>query len=142
MRFPDGKRRKENTMNIKTSGVHHIGLRSGNLERSKHFYASVLGFPVVMEAPLFIFLVGSTVIAMRGPEVGTPPGDVFNPFRVGLDHIALSCEERGELDRVTLALSMAGIENTGVKFDTLMADRPYVAFKDPDRIAWELYLAK
>ncbi len=129
-------------MNIKTPGVHHIGLRCGDLERARHFYASVLGFPVLMESPLFIFLAGSTVIAMRGPGEGTPPDDVFNPFRVGLDHIALGCDDRKELDRVIAALSAAGIENTGLKFDALMDNRPYVAFKDPDRISWELYLVK
>lgn len=75
-------------MNIKTTGVHHIALRSGNLERSKRFYSEVLGFPVLMESPIFIFLAGSTAIAVRGPEADSPQGDVFNPFRVGLDHIA------------------------------------------------------
>ena len=125
-------------MNIKTPGVHHIALRSGNLERAKRFYKEVLGFPVLMEAPIFIFRAGSTVIGVRGPEANSPQGDVFNPFRVGLDHIALACEDEGELQRVA-ALSAAGVENTGVKTDETLGKR-YVAFKDPDRIAWELYM--
>jgi catechol 2,3-dioxygenase-like lactoylglutathione lyase family enzyme len=79
---------------------------------------------------------------MKGPEAGTPSSDVFNPFRIGLDHIALACDDREELDRVAAALSAAGVENTGLKFDKSLGDRPYVAFKDPDRIAWELYLEK
>ena len=32
------------------------------------------------------------------------------------------------------------MENTGVKLDETLGKR-YVAFKDPDRIAWELYMA-
>jgi glyoxylase I family protein len=36
------------------------------------------------------------------------------------------------------ALAAAGIENTGVKTDETLGRR-YVAFKDPDRIAWEFY---
>ena len=126
-------------MNIKTTGVHHIALRSGNLERSKRFYSEVLDFPVLMESPIFIFLAGSTAIAVRGPEADSPQGDVFNPFRVGLDHIALACEDESELQRVASALSEAGVENTGVKTDEALGKR-YVAFKDPDRIAWELYM--
>ena len=127
-------------MNIKTPGVHHIALRSGNLERAKRFYKEVLGFPVLMETPIFIFRAGSTVIGVRGPEANSPQGDVFNPFRVGLDHIALACEDEGELQRVAAALSAAGVENTGVKTDETLGKR-YVAFKDPDRIAWEFYMA-
>ena len=126
-------------MDIKTPGVHHIALRSSNLERSKRFYSEKLGFPVLMEAPIFIFLAGSTAIAIRGPEADSPQGDVFNPFRVGLDHIALACEDESELQRVASALSEAGVENTGVKTDEVLGKR-YVAFKDPDRIAWELYM--
>lgn len=127
-------------MNIKTSGVHHIALRSGNLERSKRFYSETLGFPVLMETPIFIFLAGSTAVAVRGPEANSPEGDVFSPFRVGLDHIALACEDESELQRVASVLSEAGVENTGVKTDEVLGKR-YVAFKDPDRIAWELYMA-
>lgn len=126
-------------MNIKTPGVHHIALRSGNLERSKRFYSETLGFPVLMDEPIFIFLAGSTAIAVRGPEADSPQGDVFDPCRVGLDHIALACEDESELQRVASALSEAGVENTGVKTDEVLGKR-YVAFKDPDRIAWELYM--
>jgi len=128
-------------INIKTPGVHHVALRSTNLERSKRFYAETLGFPVLLEKPnLFIFGAGSTAVAVRGPEAGTPPGDVFNPFRVGLDHISLACADAAELERVAKALSSAGVENTGVKLDETLGKR-YVAFKDPDRIAWEFYMA-
>lgn len=48
-------------VNLKTPGVHHIALRSTDLERSKRFYAEVLGFAVILEVPgLFIFLAGAT----------------------------------------------------------------------------------
>jgi glyoxylase I family protein len=128
-------------IDIKTPGIHHLALRSTDLERSRRFYTEILGFPVVLEAPnIFIFLAGSSAVAVRGPEAGTPQGDVFNPFRVGLDHVALACADEAELERVALALSEAGVENTGVKLDEVLGKR-YVAFKDPDRIAWEFYMA-
>ena len=65
---------------------------------------------------------------------------MFNPFRVGLDHLALACAEEKELERVAAALSGAGVENTGMKMDPTLSKR-YVAFKDPERIAWEFYMA-
>lgn len=132
----------EARMNIKiqTPGVHHVALRVSNYERARRFYIDTLGFDVAMEAPnLLIFLAGQTAVAIRGPEDTSPQGDVFNPFRVGLDHLALACTEEVELERVAAALAEAGIDNTGVKLDETLGKK-YVAFKDPDRIAWELYM--
>src|SRR6516164_8213969 len=103
---------------IKTPGIHHIALRSSDLVRSKRFYAETLGFPVILEREnLFIFLAGSTAVGVRGPEAATPKGDVFNPFRVGLDHLALACADESEVERVAAALSAVGVDNTGVKLD-------------------------
>ncbi len=127
---------------IATSGIHHIGLRCSHLARAKDFYGSILGFKILREEPVLIFLAGSTIIAMKGPEKGTPPDDAFNPFRIGLDHIALGCEEESELRRMAAALAAAGVENTGVKADPMLGGRLYIAFKDPDRIAWEIYMTR
>ena len=127
-------------IDVKTPGIHHISLRSSDFLRSKRFYAETLGFPPILEKEnLFIFLAGSTAIGVRGPEAATPKGDVFNPFRVGLDHLALACTEEAELARVAAALTAAGVQNTGVKLDTTL-NKKYVAFRDPDGIAWELYM--
>jgi glyoxylase I family protein len=126
---------------VKTPGIHHLTLRSANLERARLFYVDVLGFSVLLEAPnLFIVAAGSTAVVVRGPDAKTPSADVFNPFRVGLDHIALGCTDETELQRVASALAKAGVDNTGVKLDETLGKR-YVAFKDPDRIAWEFYMA-
>ena len=87
------------SIEFKTPGIHHIALRSIDLARSKQFYTQLLGFPLILEKEnLFIFLAGSTAIAVRGPETATPKGDVFNPFRVGLDHLALACTAEAELE--------------------------------------------
>ena len=76
---------------------------------------------------------------MRAPDAATLKGDVFSPFRVGLDHLALACTEEAELERVAVALTAAGVDNTGVKLDPTL-NKQYVAFKDPDGIGWELYM--
>ncbi|MGH9969246.1 MAG: VOC family protein [Pyrinomonadaceae bacterium] len=127
-------------INIKTPGFHHVTLRSSDLDRSKLFYSEKLGFPILMELPtLIIFRVGTSALVVRGNEAGTPEGDKFNPMRVGLDHVALACEDESELERVAAALAAAGVENTGVKLDQTL-HKKYLAFKDPDRIAWEFFM--
>jgi catechol 2,3-dioxygenase-like lactoylglutathione lyase family enzyme len=129
------------SINIKTTGIHHVALRSTDMERSKQFYTETLGFKILMETPdLFLFKAGDSAFGIRAPDAETPDGDKFNPFRVGLDHIALSCDDEVELERVAKALTEADIENTGVKTDATLGKK-YVAFKDPDRISWELYMA-
>lgn len=131
----------QQAIGIRTTGVHHVALRCTDLERAKRFYRDLLGFPIILEADgLFLFLAGSTAIGVRAPAQQTRTGDRFDPFRVGLDHVALACESEAELERVAAALTEAGVENTGVKLDEALG-KQYVAFKDPDRIAWELYMA-
>ncbi len=126
-------------MTIPTPGIHHLALRVSDLDRSKDFYLNKLGFPKALEVPgLCIFVVGGMFIALRAPDEQTPANDAFNPFRIGLDHLALGCENPEDLVRVAKALNDHGIENTGIKRDTTL-DKDYVAFKDPDRISWEYY---
>ena len=125
---------------MKTSGVHHVSLRVSDLKRAKKFYCDTLGFKHLMDSDnLTLFLAGGTAFGLRGPTAEMPKGDKFNPFRVGVDHIALACTDVSELKRVADALAAAGIENTGAKHDETL-DKDYVAFKDPDRIAWEFYM--
>lgn len=122
---------------MKTPGIHHISLRVSDFESSRRFYVQTLGFPVALEQEnLVIFLAGSTAIGIR-PALES--GE-FKPLRTGLDHLALTCEDESELERVAAALKNAGIENTGVKKDETLG-KLYVNFKDPDRIAWEFYMA-
>jgi catechol 2,3-dioxygenase-like lactoylglutathione lyase family enzyme len=129
------------SIGMKTTGVHHVALRVSDLPRAKRFYTETLGFPVLMEADnLVLFLAGGTAFGLRGPSEQTPRGDAFSPHRVGVDHIALACTDDTELERVARALTQAGVENTGAKMDETLGKR-YVAFKDPDRIAWEFYMA-
>ncbi len=124
-----------------TSGVHHVTLRCTDLERSRLFYIERMGFPLLMETPeLFLFAAGTTAFGVRAPATTTSAADSFDPFRVGLDHVALGCADAAELHRVTTALTAAGIENTGVRMDSTLG-KEYVAFKDPDGIKWELYMA-
>ena len=120
------------SININTTGIHHVALRVTNLQISKQFYIDTLGFQIVLEKPeFFIFMAGTTAIAIIGPDKNSPEGDVFSPSMI--------CESEEELSRVATALEDSGIENTGVKIDETLGKK-YVAFKDPDRISLEFYM--
>ena len=124
----------------KTPGIHHIALRSSDFARTKAFYQDLLGFPMVLETPeLMGCMVGSVFIGFKQAAPKHPEDTTFTPFNIGLDHIAIACEEEAELHRVAEALQAAGVDNTGVKTDPAL-QKLYVAFKDPDRIAWEFYM--
>jgi len=125
---------------IRTPGIHHLAIRVTDYERSKHFYIDTLGFNKIMEQPgLCLFLAGNTPIGILGSENKTPAGDQFDPYRVGLDHLAIGCENKEDLNAIAEALKQNGIENTGIKQDPTL-DKDYIAFKDPDRISWEYYM--
>jgi glyoxylase I family protein len=127
------------SIGMKTPGLHHLALRVTDYGRAKRFSLETLGFPLLLETEnLFIFAAGATAIGVRGPDAATPRQDRFSPFRVGLDHLALGCEQDAELQRVARSLAEAGITNTGIKLDPTLNKR-YVAFKDPDGISWEFY---
>lgn len=131
----------EQRIQMQTPGVHHIALRVRSFEAARRFYIDLLGFQPLMEAPgLLLFQAGASVFGVRAPSEQSPAGDSFDPHRVGLDHVALACTDEAELHRVADALAAAGVENTGVKMDETLGKK-YVAFKDPDRIAWEFYMA-
>jgi glyoxylase I family protein len=123
----------------KTPGIHHIGLRCTNMTLTKKFYQDAIGLSLVLDSPdLLIFAAGSVFIAFKKADAETGK-DIFQPFDIGLDHIALGCETLEELHRMAKGLADAGIENTGVKLDETL-QKLYVAFKDPDRIQWEFYM--
>jgi catechol 2,3-dioxygenase-like lactoylglutathione lyase family enzyme len=128
------------TIAPQTTGVHHLTLRASDLTRAREFYSSTLGLPIVLETwDSFVALAGSTLLVVRSPE-RTRAGNRLDPFRVGLENVALACPDEPELERVARALEAAQVPSTGLRFDAVLRRR-YVAFKDPDGIAWEFYMA-
>ena len=124
-----------------TPGIHHIALRCSDMDVTKNFYQNIIGLPLAIDSPqLMIFAAGSVFIAFKQANPSQKQGAVFSPFEIGLDHVAITCETEEELHRVAKALTDAGVENTGVKLDETLQKR-YIAFKDPDRIQWEFYMA-
>jgi glyoxylase I family protein len=79
-----------------------------------------------------------TLFALYGDDSHSPSKDHFDPFRVGLDHIALAIEDPSILENLKQELDAAGVRNNGVEVDPETQDS-YISFYDPDGIAWELY---
>jgi glyoxylase I family protein len=126
-------------MQFSTYPLSHIGLRVGDLARAKRLYVDTLGFGLLRETPGVVFMdAHGLLIALIGPADQTDAADRFNPFRVGLDHLALAIADAGELEGLREQLDAAGVPNHGIERDPATG-ATYISFYDPDGIAWELY---
>src|SRR2546423_1511909 len=123
-------------MKLNANGLSHLGLRVTNLARAKHFYDDTLGCQVGRETDGGVLVnVSGMLVALNGNDSSN---DLFDPFRVGLDHLALAVEDPGILEDLKRDLDAAGVRNHGVEEDPETHSK-YISFYDPDGIAWELY---
>lgn len=126
-------------MGFATAGLSHVTIRVTDLARAKEFYTRTLGFQQVLEADGLVLVNASgTLLGIRGDAQETQTGDRFDPFRVGLDHLALAVPGADVLPALKAQLDAAGVPNQGVEGDALTGGT-YISFYDPDGIAWELY---
>jgi catechol 2,3-dioxygenase-like lactoylglutathione lyase family enzyme len=126
-------------MKLNANGMSHLGLRVTNLARAKYFYVDTLGCQLVREIDGAVLInVYGTLMALYETDVHSPIKDHFDPFRVGLDHLALAVEDTSILEDLQRELDAAGVRNNGVEEDLETHDK-YISFYDPDGIAWELY---
>jgi catechol 2,3-dioxygenase-like lactoylglutathione lyase family enzyme len=126
-------------MKLNANGLSHLGLRVTNLARAKRFYVDTLGCQLVreIEGAVLVNMYGM-LIGLNGTDTHASSDDHFDPFRVGLDHLALAVEDPGTLEDLKQNLDAARVRNNGVEEDPETKDR-YISFYDPDGIAWELY---
>ena len=126
-------------MQLNANGLSHLGLRVTNLARAKHFYVDTLGCQLVRETDRGVLVnVSGMLVALYETDSYSSTYDRFNPFRVGLDHLALAVENPSILEDMRRDLDAAGVRNNGVEEDPETHDK-YISFYDPDGIAWELY---
>jgi glyoxylase I family protein len=137
-------------MTIPTSSIAHVRLTVTDIERSRKFYESVFGWPVLLEHPeqadeatrealgfLFggvLYLVGNSLIGLRPVA-----SDSFHEDRCGLDHIAFAVASRAELDAAAAHLDELGVAHEPVKD---IGPSYILEFRDPDNIALELTAPK
>ncbi len=126
-------------MKLNAKGLSHLGLRVTDLARAKRFYVDILGCQVVREKEGVVLINAyGLLIGLQGADAYSSSDDHFDPFRVGLDHLALAIENASILEGLQRELDAAGVLNHGVEEDPETHDK-YISFYDPDGIAWELY---
>jgi catechol-2,3-dioxygenase len=119
--------------------VTHVALTVTDLARSVPWYEQLFGAKPVLDEDTgpfrhVVWAVGSTLVGLHEfPD--RKPGE-FDERRVGLDHVAFACANRGELEQWEARLDELGLEHGGI------LDAHYgsgLAFRDPDNIALEFF---
>ncbi len=137
-------------MSVTSTSIAHVRLTVTDIERSRQFYESVFGWPVLLEVPenadeatrsQLGFLFGGVIYDLGGTLLGLRPvaTDRFDENRVGLDHIAFRLGSRDELDSAATHLDDIGVEHEPVKD---IGPSYILEFRDPDNIALELTAPK
>lgn len=135
---------------IPTAGIHHLRLTVTDLQRSREFYTTVLGFEVAAESPppddpsaaeVFKTLFGGVVLIHGDLVLGlrpvAPSGDRFDPGRVGLDHLSFSVSSRDDLERAVRVLEEHGARH-GEITSLPSFGIEVLSFEDPDGVQLEL----
>lgn len=124
------------------TGFHHITLNVSDLERSRRFYGALPGFVIDQDFPgeKLRYRIGAagTRLVLVTPLPGTPDGDRFSEYRIGLDHLAIGVSSRDELESMLEALRSVGAETGGIHMDRA-GEMAMITFRDPDNIQWEFF---
>lgn len=137
-------------MGLTSTSIAHVRLTVTDIERSRRFYESVFGWPVLLEVPdnadastreQLSFLFGGVIYDLGGTLLGLRPvaTDRFDEDRTGLDHIAFRLDSRDELDAAAAHLDELGVAHEPVKD---IGPAYILQFRDPDNIALELTAPK
>ena len=130
--------------------LHHLRLTVTDIERSRQFYTSMLGFQVAVESPppgdpseaeAFRILFGGVVMVrgdlLMGLRPMAPEGDRFDPDRVGLDHLSFSVASRDDLEQAVRLFDEQGVPHgTITRLSSFGID--VLPFEDPDGVQLEL----
>ena len=97
---------------VPAGDIHHLRLTVTDVQRSRQFYTSLLGFQVAVDSPppgdpseaeAFSILFGGVVMIrgslLMGLRPVAPEGDRFDPDRVGLDHLSFGVARREDLEQ-------------------------------------------
>lgn len=119
-------------------GFEHIGMTSGDLDRTIAFYCDLLGLRLALRKPGLAFLdAGGGMLEVFGPADGAATARDVPPDEAGMRHLTLAF---ADVDAIFAQLEAAGVpivERPRDAHNTEMIKR--VAFvRDPDGIIVEL----
>ena len=120
--------------------ITHVALTVSDLGRSVPWYQRLFDAEPVLDEDTgpfrhVVWLVGTTLVGLHQfPDPSST--EPFDERRIGLDHLAFQCANRGELEQWEKRLDELGLKHGGI------VDAPYgsgLSFRDPDNIALELF---
>jgi glyoxylase I family protein len=126
----------------------HVALTVRDRHESAEWYERVLGFDLVKDftfepdqpgIPRMLLLHPGSRFLIALCEHRNRSGDTFDPFRTGLDHIALEVSSRDELEAWIPRLEQLGAVYSPIKD---LGHASFICIKDPDGIPIELWHAK
>jgi glyoxylase I family protein len=137
-------------MSIRPSSIAHIRLTVTDIERSRQFYETVFGWPILLEVPegadettreRFAFLFGGVIYDIGHGLIGLRPVGQgrFDENRTGLDHLAFMVDSKADIDSAATLLDDLGVAHEPVKD---IGPAWILEFRDPDNIALELSAPK
>lgn len=118
------------------AGVDHVSFTVSDLDRSQHFYTTVLDFVMVLNVGYGRILMhpgtGFTLSLIKHEEA---TGGAFTELTTGLDHLGLTAASRDELEEWERRFDDLGVTYTPIRD---MEFGYHLNFRDPDNIALEL----
>jgi len=120
--------------------IAHVAVTVRDLQVSVPWYADLFEAAPVLDEDTgpfrhVVWLLGDTLFGLHQfPDTDT--ATAFSERRVGLDHVAFACADRGELERWQQRLGQLGVTHGGIK------DAGYgsgLAFRDPDGLPLEFF---
>ncbi|KMO68193.1 VOC family protein [Mycolicibacterium obuense] len=135
---------------VVSTGFAHVRITVSDIARSKKFYDTVFGWPLVVDTSSMAddpgiaqsperFFGGAVYQTPQGTLFGLRPGGngAFDPQHMGLDHVSFAVAGRAELAAAQSALADAGIPHGAISV-LEEAGIAILSFQDPDDINIEL----
>ena len=126
-------------MAFKIKRVGHLVLRVKDVERSKHFFQEILGFPVVAQNERGMVFFSTDVkdnhhmLAIREGQEGAP---MPSPEQIGMEHVSFEVAGFAELQEVYRRFKE---NNVKIRHTVFHGVAKSIYFYDPDRNLLEVY---
>ena len=126
---------------MKLNRIHHVAIICSNYEKSKHFYADLLGFKIIKET--YRKERDSYKLDLAIGENGqielfsfpNPPNRPNHPEASGLRHLAFEVDN---IEETVRDLENKNIIVEPIRIDQITTKR-FTFFKDPDELPLEIY---